>query len=460
MRTLLGTLFFFISINTYALWGGWSNFYPHVTWMGGSTPTTTAGSYGVQGTESSSNWPGARSQSITWCEGNHLWLMGGYGYDSTDTLGNLNDIWRYNTTTKQWAWMGGTNLVGSAYVYGTLGVESSSNTPWIIRSRSAYAYDSTNNIIWLFGTSSSNNIRQDLWRLNLSNYQWTWVSGPNTSQSNQGQGQLGTKGVPDVNNLPYPLVNAGARGWVDNSGNFYFMFGQRPSLTVYVLHNQLWRFNPSTLEWTWLTGTNSDNSPAVYGTKGVPSSSNTPAGQALNSTITQSSDRDKIWFFGERRLFGVNSYYTTNNMWQYQISTNEWTWLSGDGDTQNPAGSFGSKGVERASNLPGQAFSSEMFKSPNGDLWVLGGIRNAGRLNFLWRYNIRSQKWTWMGGAQGVDDPGQKGILEKASITNTIPALSDKTGCMINGEYWTFGGVDGASNRSNDLWRLKIWQDK
>lgn len=117
------------------------------TWMGGSKTAGSNGGqpgvYGIQGTTASANIPGARFSSAAWVDGSgDLWLLGGQGYDWTDTLGLLNDLWKYTPGAAgdlgQWTWMGGSDavpqtpfvsLTGQSGVYGTLGTPAPANTP-------------------------------------------------------------------------------------------------------------------------------------------------------------------------------------------------------------------------------------------------------------------------------------------------------------------------------------------
>ncbi len=65
------------------------------TWMSGANFVNQAGVYGTLGTVSSSNLPGARVGAISWIDSRGLRFFGGFGFDSTGTLGELNDLWRY-----------------------------------------------------------------------------------------------------------------------------------------------------------------------------------------------------------------------------------------------------------------------------------------------------------------------------------------------------------------------------
>ena len=70
---------------------------------------------------------------------------------------------------------------------------------------------------------------------------WAWMSGGQTTGSN---GLFGALGVASASNVPPGLY--GAVSWIDSSGNFWFFGGSE--------HNELWDFNPSSLEWTWMSG--------------------------------------------------------------------------------------------------------------------------------------------------------------------------------------------------------------
>jgi hypothetical protein len=101
------------------------------TWVGGSDATSyyQAGVYGTLGKFAAGNMPGSRQQAVSWTDRNgHLWLFGGVGYDSTNNYGYFGDIWEFNPSTREWAWMGGSNTVNPSPVYGELHVPAAANT--------------------------------------------------------------------------------------------------------------------------------------------------------------------------------------------------------------------------------------------------------------------------------------------------------------------------------------------
>jgi hypothetical protein len=67
------------------------------TWIGGSSSSASAGTYGLQGVPAGSNIPGAREQAAGWLDSSsNFWLFGGFGFDSSGVQDDLNDLWRFS----------------------------------------------------------------------------------------------------------------------------------------------------------------------------------------------------------------------------------------------------------------------------------------------------------------------------------------------------------------------------
>jgi hypothetical protein len=65
------------------------------TWMSGSTAYSQSGIYGIKGTASTSNTPGARYGSYGWIDSSGtIWIFGGFAFDSTGAVDVLNDFWK------------------------------------------------------------------------------------------------------------------------------------------------------------------------------------------------------------------------------------------------------------------------------------------------------------------------------------------------------------------------------
>jgi N-acetylneuraminic acid mutarotase len=66
------------------------------TWQSGSNTGNASGVYGTLGVAAVGNTPGARFDVMSWIDSSdHLWMFGGYGYDSSGGLADINDLWKY-----------------------------------------------------------------------------------------------------------------------------------------------------------------------------------------------------------------------------------------------------------------------------------------------------------------------------------------------------------------------------
>ena len=85
-------------------------------------------------------------------------------------------------------------------------------------------------------------------------------------------------------------------------------------------------------QWTWMSGSNNSSgtyyvSPGVYGELGVPSLDNQPGGRGGASTWTDIHGR--LWLFGGTILSVDSKIYSMNDLWEFDPSTNQWTWQGG-----------------------------------------------------------------------------------------------------------------------------------
>jgi N-acetylneuraminic acid mutarotase len=223
------------------------------------------GVYGTLGVPAATNNPGARDSAATWTDQNgNFWLFGGYGYDSLNGVGDLNDLWEFNTSTKEWVWLGGNSTLpipqfpnGAPGVYGTLGTANPGNIPG--GRKNAVTWTDINGNLWLFGgegyatvnSLTGNILFNDLWEFKPSTKQWTWMGGDNqTGITNSGQpGVYGTLAVHAASNVPGS--RSSAISWTDGAGNLWLFGGDGFDGARYSGSlNDLWEFNTSTTEWT------------------------------------------------------------------------------------------------------------------------------------------------------------------------------------------------------------------
>ncbi|HRC32547.1 MAG TPA: kelch repeat-containing protein [Bacteroidia bacterium] len=267
---------------------------------------------------------------------------------------------------------------------------------------------------------------------------WTWISGSSNANA---LGVFGTQGIPSVNNHP-PAVYEPCE-WKDKQGNFWIYGG------TYNSYCDLWKFNPTTLEWTWVKGSGLQNMPTYYGTKGVANISNSPGVRSFCS-ITWVDTSGNFWIFG-----GANS---SNALWKYDIANNMWTWVNGTTNT-NAYGVYGIKGVPAASNVPGiRKETCSGWTDSLNNLWLFGGFGNGvsalGYLDDLWKYNIATNEWTWMAGDFGINKLANYGVKGVSSATNNPGGRMSYTKWKdAGGSFWIFGGSD--SKVKNDVWKYQ-----
>jgi N-acetylneuraminic acid mutarotase len=258
----------------------------------------------------------------------------GGGIDATGVDGEEDDLWEFNLSTKQWAWISGSSTVGGnggqPGVYGSLGVPAAGNTPG--GHESPQFWTDSSGHLWLFGGwgyASGSNIGwlDDLWEFNPSAREWAWLGGRSTIGGNYGQqGVYGKLGIPAAANIPGARFNCCGAG-VTIGGNFWMFGGTGADANGnYGALNDLWEFNPSTREWAWMSGgavlacTHNWNGlgcglPGKYGTLGTPAAANVPGGRQNSSNWVDGDGN--LWQFGGTGYDANNSGGALNDLWEY-----------------------------------------------------------------------------------------------------------------------------------------------
>jgi len=280
---------------------------------------------------------------------------------------------------------------------------------------------------------------------------WTWVSGSDVGNQ---FGTYGTQGTADAANVPG--ARSSAVSWIDSSGNLWLFggLGYDSGGTLSRL-NDLWRFDGS--NWTWVSGSDVVSQAGSYGTIGVAAAANVPGARRYAISWTDTSGN--LWLFGGLGYDSGGTSGSLNDLWRFD-GTN-WTWISGS-DVINQAGTYGTKGITNAANLPGARRSSIAWTDSSGNLWLFGGYGRDGGgtmsyLNDLWRFDGRF--WTWISGSNVVDQPGSYGTQGAADAAN-VPGARESSNSWTdaNGNLWLFGGYGynsgGTLSNLNDLWRF------
>lgn len=355
-----------------------------------------------------------------------------------------------------WTWVHGDTIQSNGN-FGTKGVPSATNQP-PPRYQCAYWTDKERNF-WVFGgtiSSSTFSIGTDMWKYNPYTNIWTWMSGTNTPNS---VGNYGTKGIPSVNNFPCSR-GYGANCWTDSSGMLW-LFGGSNHLGANL--DDLWKYNPYTNEWTWVRGSNifvSTADPISYGTMNVPKNTNTPGPRSeCKSGWTIGNE---LWQFGGGSLDQSSFAILYNDLWKYSIANDVWIW-EGGGNGSMPDGNYGTKGVANPNNIPPARWSYTKWKSGN-KLYLFAGAKettgNYVNLNDIWNYDLSSNIWTWVGGSKDTNNLGTNSPTTCINNASLFPSSRlenqtvQNTGCFKS--YWTYGGFDNTFNLFSDLWLYKL----
>jgi hypothetical protein len=327
---------------------------------------------------------------------------------------------------------------------------------------------------WLFGgqgfdSTGAFGFLNDLWEFNPAAKTWTWISG---SKAVNQPGVYGTIGVPASGFMPGNRFEANS--WIDGSGNLWLFGGWGSSGDL----NDLWFYNPSTEQWTWMNGSNQAGQNGVYGTIGAPAPGNTP--NSRSGAVSWTDANGNFWLMGGEGYSSTSQATTESvsrahpldfmiwsspaltygDLWEFDVTAQEWILIS----LQAENGVAGTLGVPSTANGPTEeadgavvgATGAIAYTDKNGDAWILSPTNLY--LNFcnaLMDFNPSTLEWAWMGGSCSyLGVYGAKGVPAAGNIPggreNSV-GWTDR-----QGNLWLFGGSgsDSAGNTGdlNDLW--------
>ncbi|MFO1441125.1 MAG: choice-of-anchor D domain-containing protein [Verrucomicrobiaceae bacterium] len=419
------------------------------TWVAGSSTAGLPAVYGTQGTPAAGNRPPANGGVSGRDSTGRIWLLDA----------NMN-IWRYDPATGQWVWLNGGGSTVPALNWGTKGIEAPTNHPGT-RNGIGAVWDLTGRL-WLYGgtttISGSGFFFGDLWRYDGGTNQWTWMTGTNTSFTSA---TFGVRNVTSETNNPG--MRSGFMGSLDPQGRLVFFGGgaSTPACDV-------WRYDSTTNWWVWLGGAQGTLIAGIYGTQGVPSTSNRIGSRASGSTLWLPED-GTIWIFGGWGFDGSGDYnlYPMNDLWRFNPASNEWTWMNGvpvvgyASHANGFPGAYGTKNVASASNQPGSRRNHTSWLDPQGDLWMMGGTgldstasQTTGVLNDVWKYSRGTGQWTWMAGAHLKNQGAVFGILGSPAAVNTPDGVRGGTGSSWFDPSGSLRFIGGGGTA--DIWSFEL----
>lgn len=278
---------------------------------------------------------------------------------------------------------------------------------------------------------------------------WTWMDGPKTGNS-YGKASATPNCSPVDLDTPggtkYPAT------WTDKSGNLWQFSGYGYS------HLQSIPNQPSFFSELWeYTGTKNYFAGCGNYWFMVSADASVAGPEARWGAVTWTDQTTgNLWLFGGQD--GATNFL--NDLWEYNIGTQTWTYHSGGA---GEPGVYGTKGTPAASNLPGGRWGAAFHQDSNGVLWMFGGFGcdstgtncSNGLLNDLWRFS--GGEWTWVSGSNVMNQTGVYGTQGTAASSN-VPGGRQASVCWSDtgGNFWMFGGYDlsptGQPNAFNDLW--------
>jgi hypothetical protein len=345
----------------------------------------------------------------------------------------------------EWVWIHGANTVNSAGSFGVQGVSSPTNEPPAFYE--ACEWTDLNGNFWLFGGLPSGfSAYGDLWKYDPVTNEWTWMKGSGLAGNT---GNFGIQGVSSPANQP-PAREHGALTWTDLSNNLW-MYGGNSVLGDL---SDLWKYDIATNEWTWMKGPSTAYDPGTYGTMGVSAPANNPSSREEAASAWTDNNGD-LWFFG-----GWIGAGAVNDLWKYNIATNEWAWMKGSAFISQP-GVYGTYRVEDPANVPGSRCAYTHWKDNSGNFWLFGGEDfSANDFNDMWRFNPSTNNWAWM---KGSNVQGASPVYGTKCVTDSLndPGTRYENRVVwvdVNGNLWTFGGNVGylTTDYKNDLWMYCI----
>ena len=359
--------------------------------------------------------------------------------------------------SQNYTWVKGSNTSGLPGTYGTPNTPAPTNNPGGRHGCGKWV-DAAGNL-WMFGGEGYSNSTtlcwmNDLWKYEISTNTWTWIRGSNAPNQ---FGAYGIQGVATATNEPgareFPVC------WTDASGNFWMFGGDGwDAINTFGRLSDLWKYNPSLNQWTWIKGFNLAMQNGIYGTQGSPALTSNPGGRYGAGTWKDAAG--DFWMFGGRGFAAAGGQGYLNDLWRYNLASNQWTWMSGTNVT-GQYGLYGTQSVPSVTNAPGARYFPSCWYDANGNLYLLGGLGFAtstvNYLNDLWKFNPTTLTWNWIGGSSAINATSTFGPQGNYSAT-TFPGARMASAAWKdnNGKFWMFGG-QGYSSGYGELNELFMY---
>jgi hypothetical protein len=110
-------------------------------------------------------------------------------------------------------------------------------------------------------------------------------------------------------------------------------------LLLFISILQLFKANAQTAQFSWLSGSTFTNQISVVGTKGVPSNTNIIG--ARQDAQYWNDSQNNLYIFGGSGVNSAGNITTRNDLWRFDLTTNEYVWLTGSNALGSSGGVYG-----------------------------------------------------------------------------------------------------------------------
>lgn len=191
-----------------------------------------------------------------------------------------------------------------------------------------------------------------------------------------------------------PTPRAYAAQWIDHKGNVWIYGGRGSNGSQFQIYSDMWKWHHHSENWTQISDT-APNTVPFYGTQGVTckdhNRTHPGARQGAGTWVENTANgTQRFWLFGgsSDTSNSTNESFnnTYNDLWMFDPSTREWTWVNGS-TLVNQQGSYNGT----ANPYPGGLDLVQTWNWNNGtevEFVLYAGHSNQGAKNDYWTIKV------------------------------------------------------------------------
>ena len=397
------------------------------SWAGGSSQINSNGAYGVDGSFSTSNWPGARitvaSQPFV---AGTAWMFGGEGYGSTvrPIYTSIRAItgYRIRPATCDGVARAQRTCVGASCVVTIpqcdLAAETDGTADCPAGCRYVPAAENTDNkvaIPFSFCMAPLLTIRvrptdydeADEYLKMYVNGHYLGICDPNDGQGCNRQYTClheqdispyvsleGSIEVHLVNTKDVTVATSSQNTAADRATTCDGEGGVGPYLLAAKVElrgcstdrslgmlNDIWAFDGNS--WLYHSPVNNTNIASVHVDRGRPSDMAWPGSRSRHAIWSDDLDSGRVWIMGGDSQTDGQDASRLNDMWMFDPTSVQWTWVGDANSTRtNELGKYGTKHLAYPTNWPGARYDAAFWIDGEGVRWMHGGSGWGSCLNF------------------------------------------------------------------------------